>query len=150
MIQERKFIPTIFQAIGSSAFIERNGHVNLSVVLKCFVVSIEHCSIVRINELVLNVCDTLLNMPNVDNQWFGDILRILLRVYVHLGCPNGCNEGIRTPQADFLRVKAKNILSQMYRLNSSFLVDIIKSYVNETTCQQMLDSIHGMLCNFST
>ncbi|KAI1727311.1 cation channel complex component UNC80 domain-containing protein [Ditylenchus destructor] len=133
------------EGIGSSTFIEKNGHVNVSVVLKCFVSFMEHCSVVRISEVVLNICDTLLNMPNIDHQFFfSGILRILLRIYVHLGCPNGCNEGMRTPQADFLRIKAKNIFSQMHKFDGTLLSQILKDYVEDTSCQQLLDGIHAM------
>src|SRR5438105_69733 len=90
-------------------------------------------SSVRIIETVLNICDTLLNMPSIDTSLlFEGIVRISLRCFLHLGCPIGCNEGMRTPQADFLRVRLKSLLSQMHRLNSSLLAEVIRQYIEDS------------------
>uniref|UniRef100_A0A915D4K6 Uncharacterized protein n=1 Tax=Ditylenchus dipsaci TaxID=166011 RepID=A0A915D4K6_9BILA len=140
--ETQSFMP---EAIGSSTFIDKNGHLCLSVVLKTLGSLIEHCSVVRISEVVLNCVDTLLNMPNIDQQlFFVGIVKLLLRIYLHLGCANGCNEGMRTPQADFLRIKVKNLLLQMHKSNTNLLTEILKQHVMETQCHQLLDSIHAM------
>lgn len=94
------------EAIGSGPFIEKNGHLSFNVILQSLVnlCNNEKCNVVRVSEIILNICDTLLMMPNLDNHvFFEGIIKIILRTYVHLGCPSGCNEGMRTPQADFLR-----------------------------------------------
>ena len=69
----------------------------------------------------MNICDTLLNMPNLEfygaRLFFENILHILHRVCLQLGCPNGCNEGsVKCPQAEFLRIKLRNLVAQMHRI----------------------------------
>lgn len=100
---------------------------------------------VRTLELVLNVCDVLINMPGADYQMFyKGIVAIIFQTYLRLGCPNGCNEGMRTPQADFLRIKVRNLLSQMHKYNPSQLVQMLNLHVNKTQYQNLLDCIHAM------
>lgn len=106
---------------------------------------VDRCSSVRIVELVLNICDVLLVMPNTDIQGFLDpIIRIVLRSYLHFGCPNGCNEGMRTTQADFLRAKAKSLLSQMHRSYPHAFTEAMKAQVAERPSHQFLDCLHAM------
>uniref|UniRef100_A0A914YVH3 Cation channel complex component UNC80 N-terminal domain-containing protein n=1 Tax=Panagrolaimus superbus TaxID=310955 RepID=A0A914YVH3_9BILA len=141
MIQQN-FFP---EATGSSLFIEKNGHIDLTVVLSVIRSLIERCGAVRILEIALNVCDTLLTMTNVDpSVFFENILKIVLRTYLHMGCPNGCNEGMRTPQADFLQIKARNLLSQLYKINPNAFIKLLKKQVSENTVQQLLDCIHAI------
>ncbi|KAI6240158.1 Protein unc-80 [Aphelenchoides fujianensis] len=133
------------EAIGSSMFIEKNGHLSLSVVLKTLGALIERCSAIRIMELVLNACDTLLTTPNCETlTFFEGIVKICIKTYIHLGCPNGCNEGMRTPQADFMRIKLKNLFSQMHKLGQPALTEILRSQVIETGVQSLLDCLHSM------
>lgn len=84
-------------------------------------------------------------------QYFEEILTIVVRTYLHLGCANGCNEGIRTTQADFLRIKVKNLLAQMNVISPRQLYLTLKKYMDEDTskqnqqpCQSVLDCIHAM------
>ena len=141
MIQQN-FFP---EATGSSSFIEKNGHIDLNVVLSVLNSLIERCGAVRILEIALNICDTLLTMTNVDPSiFFENILKIILRTYLHMGCPNGCNEGMRTPQADFLQIKARNLLSQLYKINPNVFTKLLKKQVNEFPVQQLLDCIHAV------
>ncbi|CAD5215802.1 unnamed protein product [Bursaphelenchus okinawaensis] len=139
------------EALGSSLFILPNGHLKLHVLMKALVGVVERCSAIRILEIILNICDIMLTMPNLGTLTiFEDVTKIVLKVYSHLGCPNGCNEGMRTPQADFMRIKLKNLLSQMYRSKESVLTTILKSQVLGTSCQALLDYLHAMtsFCEF--
>lgn len=81
-------------------------------------------------------------------QHFEGILKIVLRTYLHLGCANGCNEGIQTPQADFLRIKVKNLLLQMNTISQRHLHLTLKKHLEndstQTNCQSLLDCIHAM------
>lgn len=68
-------------------------------------------------QVVLNCCDTLLNMPGTDQHaMFPGLLHIVHRVCLQLGCPSGCNEGVHTSQAEFLRIKVRNLIAQMHRI----------------------------------
>lgn len=70
---------------------------------------------------MLNCADTLLNMPGTDQiVFFADLLQIIHRVCLQLGCPNGCNEGVHTPLAEFLRAKVRNLIAQMHRTKWEF------------------------------
>ncbi|KAK0415429.1 hypothetical protein QR680_011941 [Steinernema hermaphroditum] len=133
------------EALGSSNFIEKNGHLNFNVILKTLNSVIDRCSVIRITELIMNICDTLLTMPGADHRsFFEDSIQMILKTYLSLGCPHGCNEGIRSPQADFLRVKARNLLSQMHRIDGTSFTEILIAQVNDNTCQQLLDYIHAI------
>ncbi|KAL3103492.1 hypothetical protein niasHT_025359 [Heterodera trifolii] len=96
------------EAIGAASFLEPNGHLSFPVVLKVLGTLMERCCVVRVSEVVLNCCDTFLNMPGSDSaELFPKVLHIVLRISLQLGCPNGCNEGVHTPQAEFLRIKVR-------------------------------------------
>uniref|UniRef100_A0A1I7ST06 UNC80 domain-containing protein n=1 Tax=Bursaphelenchus xylophilus TaxID=6326 RepID=A0A1I7ST06_BURXY len=139
------------EALGSSLFIQPNGYIKLDILLKSLVGVVERCSAIRILEIILNICDILLTMPGLGNVTiFEDVTKIVLKVYIHLGCPNGCNEGMRTPQADFMRIKLKNLLSQMNKSGEGLLTGILKSQVMGSTCQSLLDYLHAMtsFCEF--
>ncbi|KAI6188392.1 Protein unc-80 [Aphelenchoides besseyi] len=133
------------EAIGSTMFIEKNGHLSLNVILKILSALIERCSAIRVLELVLNACDTLLTTPNCETlNFFEGIVKICVKTYIHLGCPNGCNEGMRTPQADFMRIKLKNLFSQMHKLGQPTLTEILRTQVVDTSVQSLLDCLHSM------
>uniref|UniRef100_A0A914HI14 Protein UNC80 central region domain-containing protein n=1 Tax=Globodera rostochiensis TaxID=31243 RepID=A0A914HI14_GLORO len=142
------------EAIGASSFIESNGHLSLAVVLKVLSTLMERCCIVRVSEIVLNCCDTLLNMPGTDQrELFSKLLHIIHRICLQLGCPNGCNEGVHTPQAEFLRVKVRNLIAQMHRTNPRALCMLLRDQVAQTPCVQLVDALHSLIvfcqCNLA-
>lgn len=80
--------------VGNQFVEERTGHLNLRIVLRTLVALIERCSAIRVNELVLNACDTLITTPNCASLALVDgCTRVCVRAYTHLGCPSGCAEG---------------------------------------------------------
>ncbi|PIO77003.1 hypothetical protein TELCIR_00893 [Teladorsagia circumcincta] len=66
------------------------------------------------------------------------------RIYLSLGCPHGCNEGVKSQQGDFLRVKAKTLLAQLEKLQQERFRTIFTNYVEENSPQQILDLIHSI------
>uniref|UniRef100_A0A158PAR5 Protein kinase domain-containing protein n=1 Tax=Angiostrongylus cantonensis TaxID=6313 RepID=A0A158PAR5_ANGCA len=66
------------------------------------------------------------------------------RIYLALGCPYGCNEGVKSQQGNFLRIKAKNILAQLEKLQQDRFRSIFVTYVKENNPQQVLDLIHSI------
>jgi hypothetical protein len=177
------------EAIGSGTFIDRNGQsrclnkmffpkfVIFSWIANCFesVGNIDgkmlNCSRFRgvkydniknltSKKVVLNICDTLLNMPGIDQtNLFAGLLHIVHRICLQLGCPNGCNEGIRTPQAEFLRVKLRNLVAQMHRIklipskfiykrlanfSSKRLSALLREQVANIGIGQMVDGLHAL------
>lgn len=84
-------------------------------------------------------------MPGANHQTFYEnIISIIFRTYLRLGCPNGCNEGIQTPQAMFLRIKVCNLLSQMHKNNSQQLFKTLNLHINKMNHHCLIDCIHAM------
>uniref|UniRef100_A0A915C2K7 Transmembrane protein n=1 Tax=Parascaris univalens TaxID=6257 RepID=A0A915C2K7_PARUN len=138
----KQFFP---EALGSSNFIEKNGHISFMVILKAVNLVVERCSAIRICELALNLCDSLLSMPAIDyQQFFDEIIKTILRIYLWLGCPHGCNEGIRSAQGDFLRVKARTIFATMQRIDPKGFSEMVVNHVQEGNSQTLIDMMHAI------
>ncbi|KAK6059691.1 hypothetical protein COOONC_02662 [Cooperia oncophora] len=109
-----KFYP---EALGSSSYIERNGRLSLTVVVQTVNQVMERNGVVRLCELALNIAETLLRIPiDQSEALFSQLTIMIFRIYLSLGCPHGCNEGVKSQQGDFLRVKAKTLLAQLEKL----------------------------------
>uniref|UniRef100_A0A7E4W3C8 UNC80 domain-containing protein n=1 Tax=Panagrellus redivivus TaxID=6233 RepID=A0A7E4W3C8_PANRE len=134
------------EAVGSATFIEKTGQISLLITIKILAQLIERTNVIDNSELALNICDIVLFMPNIHPQsFFEDIMKIILKIYVQLGCPNGCGENsVRTPQANFLRIKAKNLLAQMHKISSTTFVMLLKQQVDKISVQRLLDCIHAI------
>ncbi|KAJ8665380.1 hypothetical protein QAD02_007042, partial [Eretmocerus hayati] len=61
----------------------------------------------------------------------GMMMNCVIRVIRHLGCPHGCSDGIRGPQADFCRSQVQTIFSKLYKSSpkqfSTFLRNMVKN-----------------------
>ena len=101
---------------GGHLFLEEcSGHLNLTVVLQTLAALVDRCAAIRVNKLVLNACDTFHTMPGYETLALVDgIVRVCARAYTLLGCPSGCSEGMRTARSDFMRLKLRNLFSQMH------------------------------------
>ncbi|VDM59236.1 unnamed protein product [Angiostrongylus costaricensis] len=96
-------------------------------------------------ELALNIADTLLRIPFDQTEiFFSELTTMIFRIYLALGCPYGCNEGVKSQQGNFLRIKAKNILAQLEKLQQDRFRSIFVTYVEENNPQQVLDLIHSI------
>ncbi|KAK6016771.1 hypothetical protein OSTOST_17742, partial [Ostertagia ostertagi] len=127
-----KFYP---EALGSSSYIEKNGRLSLTVVVQTISQVMERNGVVRLCELALNIAETLLRIPIDQSE----------TIYLSLGCPHGCNEGVKSQQGDFLRVKAKTLLAQLEKLQQQERFrTIFTNYVEENSPQQILDLIHSI------
>ncbi|KAK7065542.1 hypothetical protein SK128_001024 [Halocaridina rubra] len=69
----------------------------------------------------------------------------IFRIYRHLGCPHGCNEGFRGPPADFLRYTAQAILGRLFRFDQSDFRRYLRTFVRNRTLQEILDFFHAFL-----
>jgi hypothetical protein len=58
------------KALGSSPFIDRSGSLDFHVILRTLESLVERCPIPRILEVVLNIADTLLNLPAYERVVF--------------------------------------------------------------------------------
>uniref|UniRef100_A0A0M3J3W7 RIH_assoc domain-containing protein n=2 Tax=Anisakis simplex TaxID=6269 RepID=A0A0M3J3W7_ANISI len=61
-----------------------------------------------------------------------------------LGCPHGCNEGIRSAQGDFLRVKARTIFATMQRMDPDGFGQMVVSHIQEGNTQTLIDMMHAI------
>ncbi|KAL4003818.1 hypothetical protein ACH3XW_9180 [Acanthocheilonema viteae] len=138
----RQFFP---EALGSTNFIEQNGHISFIVLLKAIHFAIERRPSIRIHELALNICESLLDMPETEFQpFFNDCINIVLRTYLWLGCPHGCNDGLRSQQSDFLRVKARTVLAVISHINSEIFRNLLISRIEEYNAQMLIDTLHSI------
>uniref|UniRef100_A0A915HWZ6 Uncharacterized protein n=1 Tax=Romanomermis culicivorax TaxID=13658 RepID=A0A915HWZ6_ROMCU len=66
-------------------------------------------------------------------------------IYLFLGCPHGCNEGIRSAQADFLRTQARSALSNLMRSESNLFNEAFVNFVEKFEMDQVLDFFHAFV-----
>ena len=122
-------------AAGGHQFLEEcSGHLNLTVVLQTLAALVDRCAAIRVNKLVLNACDTFHTMPGYETLALVDgIVRVCARAYNLLGYPSGCSEGMRTARSDFMRLKLRNLFSQMHKLEPATLAETLRALVDEAT-----------------
>lgn len=159
------------EASGSTAFIDRGGKLSLPTMLQvvellvsrlcpspgsgggptvCSAFSTSSPTTMGIVEAVLNVCDTLLNMPSTHHQLLFDaMVSVVLRVFLHLGCPYGCSEGVRSQRADFLRLRLKSLLAQMHKGDPALFARILRTRIISLQYQPLMDTLHSitLFCN---
>uniref|UniRef100_A0A0N5AB72 UNC80 domain-containing protein n=1 Tax=Syphacia muris TaxID=451379 RepID=A0A0N5AB72_9BILA len=141
----KEYYPEVTTALGSSNFIERDGGFSCMVVMQALNLLMERYLGIRICELALNICDIILNMPGIEQEkFFSENIKVILRSYLWLGCPHGCNEGMRAPQADFLRIKARTLFALMHRINPEIFSQTIVDQVQEYNIQNLLDVMHAI------
>lgn len=71
------------------------------------------------------------------------LMSCTIRVLKHLGCPHGCSESIRAPQADFGRSQSQTILSKLYRASSKQFSDFLRRMIREQPIPEILDFFHA-------
>ncbi|CAJ0578771.1 unnamed protein product, partial [Mesorhabditis spiculigera] len=137
-----KFYP---EALGSTNFIEKDGHISFTVIVQTVDSVMERNATVRLCELALNIADTLLRTPaEHDPEFFGRLSNMVFRIYLSLGCPHGCSEGVKSAQGDFLRAKARALFASLERLDGERFKTLIQNYVRDHPPQQVLDLLHAI------
>ncbi|KAG7191052.1 hypothetical protein KM043_007098 [Ampulex compressa] len=71
------------------------------------------------------------------------LMNCVIRVLKHLGCPHGCSEGVRGPQADFCRSQAQTILSKLHRASSRQFSRFLRSMIQEQPTPDIMDFFHA-------
>lgn len=105
------------EALGSTNFIEKDGKISATVIVQTVNQVVDRCTGVRLCELALNIADVLLRTPLEQTETFFVQLNIMVfKIYLCLGCPHGCNEGVKSQHGDFLRAKARSILAHLERV----------------------------------
>lgn len=71
------------------------------------------------------------------------MMNAVLRVIKHLGCPHGCADGIRGPQADFYRSQAQTILTKLNCASSRLFSRWLRTMVREQPITEILEVFHS-------
>ncbi|ULT92650.1 hypothetical protein L3Y34_010030 [Caenorhabditis briggsae] len=133
------------EALGSTNFIEKDGKISATVIVQTVNQVMDRCTGVRQCELALNIADVLLGTPLEQTETFFVQLNIMVfKIYLVLGCPHGCNEGVKSPHGDFLRAKAKAILAGLERVQPEKFKNILNDYVDTYGTQQVIDLLHSI------
>ncbi|XP_050693714.1 protein unc-80 homolog isoform X3 [Eriocheir sinensis] len=70
---------------------------------------------------------------------------IVIRLYRHLGCQHGCNDGHRGPPADFLRHTGQALLARLHRHDQSAFRRFLRCYVKVRPIPEILEFFHAFL-----
>lgn len=138
------------EAPGSSFYITPEGSLNLEIVLLAVYMVLKRessvCSL-RVLETGLNITEVVLDLGVVKNSEnsLRLVLGILKRILLHLGCPHGCNEGIRGPPAEFLRTQCQAILARMLRQESSSTRQYLRRMVKTTQLHELVEFFHAFV-----
>lgn len=138
------------EAPGSAFYITREGSINYEVVLLAVYMVFKResniCSL-RVLETGLNITEVLFDLGVVKNSEHAHrmIMGILKRSWLHLGCPHGCNEGIRGPPAEFLRTQCHSILSRMFRQEPSNTRQYLRKMIKTTQIHEIIEFFHAFV-----
>ncbi|XP_042207937.1 protein unc-80 homolog isoform X3 [Homarus americanus] len=158
---------------GSTHYITRDGHINLHVLLKAAQSVAQrdaHVCSLRVCEILLHLLDFLLDLgllktpkrwEKLDKEEGEDdpkppqkdkeqkhhyiFMDTIIRIYRHLGCQHGCNDGHRGPPADFLRYTGQGLLARLYRSDQSAFRKYLRMYVKTKTMMEILEFFHAFL-----
>lgn len=135
---------------GSSLYITKEGGIDFEIVLLAIYNSLKretNTTSLRILETGLNICELLIDLgvlklgEHAHNLAIGIIKRALL----HLGCPNGCNDGIRGAQAEFLRLQCNSNLSRLLKQSSSHSKKYLRNMIRKLSIQELIDFFHSFV-----
>lgn len=138
------------EAPGSVFYITKEGGIDYEVVLlgvyMVFKRESNVCSL-RVLETGLNITEVLLELGVVKlgenaHQW---AMGIIKRTLLHLGCPHGCNDGIRGPPAEFLRTQCQTILLRMLRQSPSKTRAYLRNMIKTTQLHELIEFFHAFV-----
>ncbi|XP_072929178.1 protein unc-80 homolog [Epargyreus clarus] len=73
------------------------------------------------------------------------IMNIILRLLRQLGCSHGCTSALRGPQAECLRVQARNSLRQLRSASIPKFTDRLKEMTKFAPIREVLDNLHSTI-----
>uniref|UniRef100_A0AC35TVB0 UNC80 domain-containing protein n=1 Tax=Rhabditophanes sp. KR3021 TaxID=114890 RepID=A0AC35TVB0_9BILA len=134
------------EAVGSAAFITNDGRLSFQIILSTVLNIMDRYQNIKIYEIALSIADLLISITihGKPTKLFPAITSVIAKVYMFLGCSFGCNEGMRTAHAGFLKVKAKNIISTMLQINEKCFKGCIDTEFETKPYQQQLDFVHSV------
>ncbi|XP_071635615.1 protein unc-80 homolog isoform X3 [Temnothorax longispinosus] len=71
------------------------------------------------------------------------LMNCVIRVLRHLGCPHGCLDGVRGPQADICRSQGQTILTKLHRASSRQFSRFLRTMMREQPLTEILDFFHA-------
>lgn len=138
------------EAPGSVFYITKEGGIDYEVVLLAVYTVFQResnvCSL-RVLETGLNITEVLLDLSVVKTGEHAHhlVMGIIKRSLLHLGCPHGCNDGIRGPPAEFLRTQCQTILSRMLRQEGSKTRGFLRKMVKKTQLHELIEFFHAFV-----
>ncbi|XP_030370602.1 protein unc-80 homolog [Scaptodrosophila lebanonensis] len=139
------------EAPGSSFYITRDGGIDYEIVLLAISNVFKRdpsqvCSL-RVLEAGLNICELLIEMGvlKLGEHAHEISMGITRRALQVLGCPHGCNDGVRGPPADFLRNQCQKILSRMLRQANQRTKRYLQEMVKTSPLLELVDYFHAFL-----
>lgn len=135
---------------GSSFYITKDGGIDYEIVLLAVYNVLKrdsNISSLRVLETGLNICELLLDLgvmklgEHSHNLTMGVIKRALL----HLGCPHGCNDGVRGAQAEFLRLQCNSNLSRLLRQASAYSKKYLRNMVKTSSLHELIEFFHSFV-----
>lgn len=135
---------------GSSFYITKEGGIDYEIVLLAVYNVLKretNTTSLRILETGLNICELLIDCGVLK---FGEhahnlAIGIIKRALLHLGCPNGCNDGVRGAQAEFLRLQCNSNLSRLLKQSSTYSKKYFRNMVNESTLPELIEFFHAFV-----
>lgn len=135
---------------GSSFYITKEGGIDYEIVL----LAIYHVfkretniTSLRVLETGLNICELLIDFGvlKLGEHSHNLTMGILKRALLHLGCPHGCNEGVRGAQAEFLRLQCNSNLSRLLKQASSLSKKYLREMIRESSLHELIEFFHAFV-----
>lgn len=135
---------------GSSFYITKDGGIDYEIVLLAIYNVLKreaNNSSLRVLETGLNICELLIDLGVLK---FGEhchnlTMGIIKRALLHLGCPHGCNDGVRGAQAEFLRLQCNSNLSRLLKQASSFSKKYLRDMVQDSSLHELIEFFHAFV-----
>lgn len=135
---------------GSSFYITKDGGIDYEIVL----LAVYHVfkreanlTSLRVLETGLNICELLIELGVLkhDEHAHNLSMGIVKRALLHLGCPHGCNDGVRGAQAEFLRLQINSILTRLLKQSPSPSKRYLRDMVREWTIHEIVEFFHAFV-----
>lgn len=135
---------------GSSFYITKDGGIDYEIVL----LAVYHVfkreanlTSLRVLETGLNICEILIELGVLkhDEHAHNLSMGIVKRALLHLGCPHGCNDGVRGAQAEFLRLQCNTILTRLLKQAPSLSKRYLRDMVREWTIHEIIEFFHAFV-----
>lgn len=135
---------------GSSFYITKDGGIDYEIVLLAVYNVFKresNTTSLRILETGLNICELLIDVGvlKLGEHSHNLAMGILKRAMLHLGCPHGCNDGVRTAQAEFLRLQCNANLLRLMKQSSGLSKRYLRDMVRDSTLHELIEFFHAFV-----